>query len=88
MIDYLTDRYGTSQRRACRLLAVPRSVHGYRSRRDPQTLLRRRMRKIAATDPIETSEGWNVSLLTKGVVRVIAACYLGIACTGTPGQNF
>ena len=49
MIDHLRDRYGTSHRRACRLLAVPRSVYDYRSRRDPLTLLRQRMREIAAT---------------------------------------
>lgn len=48
---YTVARYPISQRRACRLLRQHRSVQYYRSRRDPRTALRVRMREIAATRP-------------------------------------
>ena len=38
-VDYVVGRYATSWRRACRLVGQHRSVHCYRSRRDPRTAL-------------------------------------------------
>ncbi len=48
-MDYLKSADGVAERRACRLVAISRSVYQYRSHRDPQTALRRRMCEIAAT---------------------------------------
>jgi len=49
MVDYLKSTYAVAERRACRMVALSRSVYQYRSHRDPQTALRRRMCEIAAT---------------------------------------
>lgn len=46
-VDYVVAHYGTSRRRACRVLRQHRSVHYYRSRKDPRTTLRSRMRELA-----------------------------------------
>ncbi len=48
-MDYLKSAHGVAERRACRLVAISRSVYQYRSHRDPQTALRQRMCEIAAT---------------------------------------
>lgn len=48
-MDYLKSAYGVAERRACRLVAISRSVYQYRSHRDPETALRQRMCEIAAT---------------------------------------
>ena len=45
----MTSHYGISQRRACRLIAQPRSNQYYVSRKDPRKDLRQRMREIANT---------------------------------------
>jgi putative transposase len=42
-------RYEVSQRRACRLVRATRSLVYYRSRKDPLTALRQRMRELAHT---------------------------------------
>lgn len=49
IVDYLKSTYGVAERRACRLVALSRSVYQYRSHRDPQTAVRQRMCEIAAT---------------------------------------
>ena len=46
---YLVGRYGVSTRRACRVVATTRSSAYYRSRKDPLTALRARMRELAQT---------------------------------------
>ena len=46
-VDYVVGHYGTSRRRACRLVCQHRSVHYYRSRRDPRPALRTRLRELA-----------------------------------------
>ena len=48
-MDYLKSTYAVAERRACRLVALSRSVYQYRTHRDPQNALRRRMCEIAAT---------------------------------------
>lgn len=39
IVDYLTSTYAVTERRACRLVALSRSVYQYRRHRDPQTAL-------------------------------------------------
>lgn len=46
-VDYVVGHYGTSRRRACRVVCQHRSVQYYRSRKDPKTALRLRMRELA-----------------------------------------
>lgn len=46
MVDYLRVRYSISQRRACRLVFLPRSVYTYQSHLNPRTEIRQRMREI------------------------------------------
>ena len=46
-VKYIVEHYGTSRRRACRVMRQHRSVHYYRSRKDPRTALRTRMRELA-----------------------------------------
>jgi putative transposase len=46
---YVTGRYGVSTRRACQVLQTTRSSVYYRSRKDPLTGLRQRMRELAQT---------------------------------------
>ena len=48
-VDYLVDHYSSSRRRACRLVRQTRSTVYYRSRKDPKTALRARMRELAQT---------------------------------------
>lgn len=46
-VDYVLDHYATSRRRACRIVQQHRSMQYYRSRMDPKTALRARMRDLA-----------------------------------------
>ena len=46
---YLTGRYAVSTRRACQVVPTTRSSVFYRSRKDPLTALRQRMRELAQT---------------------------------------
>jgi putative transposase len=47
MVNYLMGRYTVGLRQACRCVRMTRSMYYYRSRMDPQTALRQRMREIA-----------------------------------------
>lgn len=47
VVEYIMDHYATSRRRACRLANQPRSMEYYRSRKDPRTALRLRMKELA-----------------------------------------
>jgi putative transposase len=46
---YLTAHYKVSARRACRVIQTTRSSTYYKTRRDPLTALRQRMRELAQT---------------------------------------
>jgi len=46
---YLVGHYDVSARRACRVLRTTRSSTYYKSRRDPLTALRQRLRELAQT---------------------------------------
>lgn len=48
-MSYLTSHWKVSERRACRVIAQPRSTHRYTSCKDPRSDLRQRMREIAQT---------------------------------------
>lgn len=48
-VAYIVGHYGTSRRRACKLVRQYRSVNYYRSRLDPRTELRARMKELART---------------------------------------
>ena len=48
-MEYLTTHWGVSQRRACGLVAQPRSSQRYARRMDGREALRRRMRELANT---------------------------------------
>src|SRR5262249_43959970 len=48
VVDHLKASHQVSERRACALVRQARSVYHYRSRRDPRTEVRARMREIAA----------------------------------------
>ena len=48
LVVSLVAGYRVSERRGCRVLAVGRSTHRYKSRRDRQEFLRRRLRELAA----------------------------------------
>jgi putative transposase len=47
VVEYLCGGYGVSERRACGVAQLARSTRRYRSRKDPQTALRMRIREIA-----------------------------------------
>ncbi len=47
MVERLASSYRVSERRACRVLCVARATYRYRSRLDPRTELRMRIREIA-----------------------------------------
>ena len=46
---YLVSRYSISERRACGMVRISRSVHRYQCRRPPDDALRRHIREIAET---------------------------------------
>lgn len=69
VVKYLCGGYGISERRACQVARLPRSTQRYRSRKDPQTALRLRLREIAQARVrygyrkirvLLNREGWNV----------------------------
>lgn len=47
VVDYVMSHHGLSQRRACALVGQHRSIQWYRSRKDPRTEIRQRMREMA-----------------------------------------
>ncbi len=48
-MDFLRDAYRVAIRRACQVVSISESVYHYKSRRDPDTALRQRIKEIAAT---------------------------------------
>lgn len=49
VVQDLQTAYGVSERRACRATGFPRSTQRYRSRADPQPVLRQRLRELAVS---------------------------------------
>ena len=47
MVNYLKGRYGVGNRQACRCVLLHRSMYYYRSRMEPLTALRQRVRELA-----------------------------------------
>jgi putative transposase len=69
MVECLVESYLVSERRACRVLCLPRGTYRYRSCLDPRTELRMRIREIAKARVrygyrkirvLLNREGWNV----------------------------
>ena len=69
VVSYLHDTYRVSERRACRVARVPVSTFRYKSRLEPRTALRLRIREIAQVRVrygyrkirvLLKREGWNV----------------------------
>lgn len=58
MVEHLVGRYRIAERRACRVLRLPRATYRYRSCLDPRTELRYAHRKIRV--PLNR-EGWDIS---------------------------
>jgi putative transposase len=70
MVEYLQAGYSVSTRRACAVVQLGRSTHYYRSRADPQTALRVRLRDLAESrvqygyrrlHVLLRREGWHVN---------------------------
>jgi putative transposase len=70
MVEYLQAGYSVSTRRACAVVQLGRSTHYYRSRVDPQTALRVRLRDLAESrvqygyrrlHVLLRREGWHVN---------------------------
>ena len=77
-VQFLCSSFQVSERRACRVLKLQRSVYYYHHRRDPQTELRLRLKDLAAArvrygyERLHTllkREGWQINL--KRVYRFI-----------------
>ncbi len=77
LAGWVQSAYRLSERRATRLAGLDRSSHRYRSRKDPQNALRRRLKEMAATHVrygyrrlavLLRREGWPVN--TKRVYRI------------------
>ena len=71
LAGFLCGSFQVSERRAYKLLQLPRSVYYYRSRADPQTELRLRLKDLAAArvrygyerlHTLLVREGWQINL--------------------------
>ncbi len=85
VVGHLRQAYDVSERRACGATAFARSSQRYRSRRDPQTALRMRLKELAAArvrygyrrlHVLLRREGWIVN--AKRVYRLYAEAGLSI----------
>jgi putative transposase len=68
-VQWVQERYGLSERRACRLIGIGRSTLRYRSRpRSEEEPLRRRLRELAAERPRFGYRRLHVLLRREGVI--------------------
>jgi putative transposase len=69
MVQWVRERYGLSERRACRLVGIGRSTLRYRSRARPEEeSLRQRLRELAAVRPRFGYRRLHVLLRREGVI--------------------
>jgi putative transposase len=70
-VEWVQTAFGAGISRACRLVCISRSLHGYRSRRSGQEHLRIRLRELAQSRPrygyrrvhvLLRRDGWQVNL--------------------------
>jgi putative transposase len=47
IVNYFKAKYPVSERRACRMAGISRTIYSYKSHRNPHTALRMRMRELA-----------------------------------------
>ena len=102
VVDHLKATYRVSERRACALVRQARSVYHYRSRRDPRTEIRARMREIAAArvrygyrkirvmlqrEGFELSKKVVYRLYREEELSPVAAADAGDACDPIAGQK-
>ena len=64
LVQYTQEEYGISERQACKMFGISRSVNRYRKKPDRNQKLRKRLRKLAAK-----RNRWGCPLLLKTLRR-------------------
>lgn len=92
IVDYLKNRYTTSERHACRLIGMARRVYSYKSCLNPQTALRLRMKELATTRTRDGYRKIGVLLKREGFPHNVGVMYRiyreeGLALRYRPGRR-